>query len=217
MQNTTAVDDFATRLKLSTLAIDELVPLFNPTTGTIQSSYRLYSQRSLTKMIHHSDLTFVQTADALSAAVFHDRISGNGTYQGWVRACCRSVSRTFPDFHSHPRKQNWRHRDKPLPVAGWYPARGTSSHHRYSSALSDSLCRVHAPLSPSMNFWTVTAKHHSAHLRRRYPIAAEASPLYTPPQARRHRQRRVRRTRSTSHPPPAMGTHILRIKTPVTT
>ena len=45
VQNTTAVDDFTTRLKRSTLAIDELVPLFNPTTGTIQSSYRLYSQR----------------------------------------------------------------------------------------------------------------------------------------------------------------------------
>ena len=101
MQNTTAVDDFATRLKLSTLAIDELVPLFNPTTGTIQSSYRLYSQRSLTKMIHHSDLTFVQTADALSAAVLHDRISGNDAYRTRVRDSFQNVARTFPGFYSH--------------------------------------------------------------------------------------------------------------------
>ena len=102
MQNTTAVDDFATRLKLSTLAIDELVPLFNPTTGTIQSSYRLYSQRSLTKMIHHSDLTFVQTADALSAAVLHDQVAKNHRYQGWIRVCFRAVSLNFPDFRTIP-------------------------------------------------------------------------------------------------------------------
>ena len=55
----------------------------------------------LTKMIHHSDLTFVQTADALSAAVLHDRISGNNTYQGWVRDCFRYIYHIFPDFYSH--------------------------------------------------------------------------------------------------------------------
>ena len=83
MQNTTALDDFATILNHSTFAINELVPLFNPTTGTIQGSCHVYlqSMTPLTKIIHHSDLTFVQTADVLSAAVLHDRISWNNTYQ----------------------------------------------------------------------------------------------------------------------------------------
>ena len=54
------------------------------------------------KITHHSDLTFVQTADALSAAVLHDQVAKNHRYQGWVRVCFRAVSLNFPDFRTIP-------------------------------------------------------------------------------------------------------------------
>ena len=102
MQNTTALDDFATRLNHSTFAINELVPLFKSTTGTIQGNCRFYLQKLFRRrMIHHLDLTFIQTADALSAAVLHDQISGNDAYRTWVRDSFQNVARTFSGFYSH--------------------------------------------------------------------------------------------------------------------